>query len=64
MILTRRIGESIVIGDDIVVTVQSIKGASQVQIGIDAPNDVRVDRQEVRERVEIERLEAHLKGQE
>ncbi len=59
--LTRRTGESILIGDDIIVTVLKIKGISQVSIGIEAPKHVRVDREEVAERIEAERIEAHLK---
>lgn len=47
LILTRRQGEQIVIGDEIVIEVKSIVGNS-VQIGIDAPKDVSVDREEVR----------------
>jgi carbon storage regulator len=49
LILTRKAGESIKIGDNITVTVLEAKG-SQVKIGIDAPKDVSVDREEVRER--------------
>ncbi len=47
LILTRRQGEQIVIGDEIVIEVKSI-GCGKVQIGIDAPKDVSVDREEVR----------------
>jgi len=47
LILTRRVNETIVIGDDdIRVTVTSIKG-QQVQIGIEAPRDIAVDREEI-----------------
>tara|TARA_Y100000310_G_C20700807_1_gene829695 strand:- start:4628 stop:4903 length:276 start_codon:yes stop_codon:yes gene_type:complete len=49
LVLTRRIGETIKIGDDIDVTVLDIQGG-QARIGIDAPREVRVDREEVRER--------------
>lgn len=50
LILTRRIGESIRIDDDIQVTVLSVKG-NQVRIGVTAPNAVEVHRQEVYERI-------------
>jgi carbon storage regulator len=49
LVLTRRIGEEIVIGGDIRVTVVAIKG-DRVRLGISAPDFVRVDRQEVHER--------------
>jgi carbon storage regulator len=49
LILTRRIGESLKIGPDITVVVMGVKGA-QVRIGIDAPKDVTVLRQEVADR--------------
>jgi carbon storage regulator len=46
LILTRRVGESIVVGDDIVVTVFEVRGDS-VRIGIEAPRSVKVHREEV-----------------
>ncbi len=49
LILTRRAGETICIGDDIKVTVLGVKG-NQVRLGIDAPMNVEVDRKEIRER--------------
>jgi len=54
LILTRRIGESIVIGDNVKVTVLGTKG-NEVRIGIDAPKDVSVHRQEVYQRVQAEK---------
>ncbi|MDJ0925427.1 MAG: carbon storage regulator CsrA [Acidimicrobiia bacterium] len=57
LVLTRRPGESIVVGDDIVVTVIEIKGG-QVRIGIDAPRDVDVYREEIYEQVRQENLSA------
>ena len=50
LILTRRIGESLKVGDDISITVLGIKG-SQVRIGINAPKDVTVHREEVYNRI-------------
>jgi carbon storage regulator len=46
LVLSRRIGESIIIGDDIVVTVLEVRG-DVVRVGIDAPRSVRVHREEV-----------------
>ena len=51
LILTRRIGETLHIGDDITVTVLDVKG-TQVRVGVVAPKDVRVDREEVRRKIE------------
>ena len=53
LILTRRIGESFYIGDDVIVTVTRVKG-NQVFIGFTAPKDVRIDREEIRERIKRE----------
>jgi len=53
LILTRRVDESIKVGEDITVTVLGIKG-TQVRIGIQAPKDMSVDREEVRERKQHE----------
>ena len=49
LILTRRTGESLRIGDDVEVTVMAVNG-SQVRIGIKAPRDIAVDREEIAER--------------
>ncbi|MBX6421785.1 MAG: carbon storage regulator CsrA [Nevskia sp.] len=54
LILTRRVGESVMIGDEVVVTVLGIKG-NQVRIGIKAPKNVAVHRQEIFERIQVER---------
>ena len=53
-ILTRRVGETLCIGDDVQVIVMSVNG-NQVRIGIKAPKEMRVDRSEIRERIEAER---------
>ena len=53
LILTRRVGETIVIGNDITVTVLGVKG-NQVRIGVQAPKDVSVHREEIAERIKLE----------
>jgi carbon storage regulator len=55
LVLTRRPGESIVIGQDIVITVIEIKGG-QVRIGIDAPREIDVYREEIYEQVRQENI--------
>ena len=53
LILTRRVGESVVIGDEIAVTILGVKG-NQVRVGVTAPRDVTVHRQEIYERIKSE----------
>ena len=55
LILTRRMGENLRIGEDIVVTVLGVKG-NQVRLGITAPRDVEVHREEIFERIKNERF--------
>lgn len=54
LILTRRVGETLMIGDEISVTVLGVKG-NQVRIGVNAPRNVSVHREEIYERIRHER---------
>ena len=56
LVLSRRVGEKILIGDDIVVMVTEVRG-DKVQLGIDAPKEVSVHRQEVYEAIQAEMRE-------
>ncbi|MBT00784.1 MAG: carbon storage regulator [Oceanospirillaceae bacterium] len=54
LILTRRVGETLMVGDDVTVTVLGVKG-NQVRIGVNAPKDVSVHREEIYQRIQREK---------
>lgn len=64
LILTRRVGESLMVGDDVTITILGVKG-NQVRVGVNAPKDVGVHREEIYQRIQREKLmslEAALKA--
>lgn len=54
LILTRRVGESIKVGDDVTITILGVKG-NQIRIGAAAPSDVSIHRQEIYDRIQQEK---------
>ena len=58
LILTRRVGETVMIGDEVTITVLGVKG-NQVRVGINAPKSVAVHREEIYERIKREQQGEH-----
>ena len=54
LILTRRLGEAIIIGDNVNVTVMGING-NQIKLGVNAPNDIEVHREEIYHKIQSEK---------
>ena len=63
LILTRRVGETLIIGDDVNITVLGVKG-NQVRLGINAPKDVSVHREEIYQRIQQEKDQEAQQDQE
>lgn len=61
LILTRRVGETLMIGDDVTVTVLGVKG-NQVRIGVNAPKEVSVHREEIYMRIQSEKESSEANG--
>jgi len=62
LILTRKLGERVTIGDDITITLLEIKG-TQIKLGIEAPKSISIHRQEIYERIRRENLESSDVGE-
>lgn len=59
LILTRRVGETLMVGDDVTVTVLGVKG-NQVRIGVNAPKEIAVHREEIYQRIQKEKENSNL----
>ena len=56
LILTRRVGESLIIGDDVVINILGVKG-NQIRIGVNAPKEISVHREEIYIRIQAEKAD-------
>jgi carbon storage regulator len=61
LILTRRVGETLMVGDEVTVTVLGVKG-NQVRIGVNAPRDIAVHREEIYERIKREQSDHEIEN--
>ena len=60
LILTRRVGEALMVGDDTKIVVLGVKG-SQIRLGINAPKDIKVHREEIYEKINVDTSETATK---